>query len=59
MAIDPVCKMEVEPGKIKADHAGQVYYFCSEAYRTRFVAEPLKYLNVGPDCCQGDSHRHR
>lgn len=32
MTIDPVCKMKVDTDKAaaKAEHSGQMYYFCSE-----------------------------
>lgn len=45
MAIDPVCKMKVEPenAAAKADYAGQVYYFCSAACHKAFTADPQKY----------------
>jgi len=59
MAIDPVCKMKVEPGKAaaKAEHAGQVYYFCSESCHKSFVADPKKYSSgaaaADRSCCGG------
>ncbi len=45
MAIDPVCKMKVEPDKAaaKAEHDGQTYYFCSSMCQQKFVADPQKY----------------
>ena len=38
MAIDPVCKMNLEPAKAaaKEDCNGQVYYFCSESCHKAF-----------------------
>ncbi len=44
---DPVCGMDVDPATAKhhADRAGKSYYFCSAGCRTKFVAEPSKYLN--------------
>ena len=46
-AIDPVCGMEVDPAtaKHKADHKGQVYYFCSAGCKTKFVATPERFLD--------------
>lgn len=46
LVIDPVCGMPVDPhnAKYRADHAGHPYYFCSQGCRTKFVAEPLKFL---------------
>ncbi len=47
LAIDPVCGMKVDPhtATLKADHAGLTYYFCSNGCRTKFIADPLKYLD--------------
>ena len=44
--IDPVCGMQVDPhtSAHKAEHAGRPYYFCSAGCRTKFVAEPARYL---------------
>ena len=49
-AKDPVCGMDVDPaaGKPRAVHDGVTYHFCSEHCRTKFVAEPLKYLAPAP-----------
>jgi Cu+-exporting ATPase len=45
-AIDPVCGMTVDPhtAKHRAEHHGHPYYFCSAGCRTKFVANPEKYL---------------
>ena len=45
-AIDPVCGMTVDPhaAKYRAEHHGHSYYFCSAGCRTKFVANPQKYL---------------
>jgi heavy metal translocating P-type ATPase len=47
---DPACGMDVDPQSAKhtAEHDGEPYYFCSAGCRTKFVAEPLKYLDRGP-----------
>jgi cation transport ATPase len=44
--VDPVCAMTVDPrtAKHEAEHAEHTYYFCSSGCRTKFVAEPSKYL---------------
>ena len=43
---DPVCGMGVEPARAKhyAEHGGKTYYFCSEGCKTKFLAEPDRYL---------------
>ena len=45
---DPVCGMTLDPAKTAhhADHAGQDYHFCSAGCRTKFIAEPAKYLEA-------------
>lgn len=47
-AIDPVCHMEVAIAGAKhtADVGGMTYYFCCGGCRTRFVAEPERYLTA-------------
>jgi Cu+-exporting ATPase len=44
---DPVCGMTVDPAKTThhADHAGRAYHFCSAGCRTKFVADPERYLH--------------
>jgi Cu+-exporting ATPase len=46
IAIDPVCGMKVDmrAGKPTATHHGHTYYFCSEGCRTKFTADPERYL---------------
>ena len=44
---DPVCGMNVDPhtAKHRAEHAGHTYYFCCAGCRTKFIADPAKYLS--------------
>ena len=44
--IDPVCGMDVEPGRSKqvSVHKGHSYWFCAEACRRAFEADPDRYL---------------
>jgi YHS domain-containing protein len=46
MAIDPVCKMQVDPAKApaKSDYKGQTYYFCAPGCKREFDKNPEKYL---------------
>jgi Cu+-exporting ATPase len=46
-AIDPVCGMKVNPHKTRHrhDHQHRTYYFCSAGCRTKFAADPAKYLD--------------
>jgi heavy metal translocating P-type ATPase len=45
--LDPVCGMTVDPhtAKHRADYRGHTYYFCAAGCRTKFVADPQKYLS--------------
>jgi len=47
---DPVCGMDVDPATAKhhAEHAGKDYYFCSAGCRTKFSADPERYLAPKP-----------
>ncbi len=44
--LDPVCGMTVDPhtAKHRTEHRGHTYYFCSAGCRTKFTADPQKYL---------------
>ena len=44
---DPVCGVSVDPATTahRASHGDQDYFFCSAGCRTRFVADPQRYLN--------------
>jgi len=46
--LDPVCGMTVDPhtAKHRADYRGHTYYFCNPGCRTKFVADPQKYLGA-------------
>ena len=46
--IDPVCGMTVDPhtAKHRAEHHGHSYYFCSAGCRSKFTADPQKYLGA-------------
>jgi len=46
-ARDPVCGMSVNPetSRHRFDYNGATYHFCCNGCRTRFEADPLKYLD--------------
>ena len=47
MAIDPICKMDVDeanPPGGKTDYKGQMYYFCAPGCKRLFERDPEKYL---------------
>jgi len=43
---DPVCGMSVDPAtsKHQLTHQGETFHFCSAGCRTKFAADPAKYL---------------
>jgi Cu+-exporting ATPase len=49
-AVDPVCGMPVAktPEALKAEHQGETYYFCAPSCRTKFIANPERYLGDKP-----------
>jgi len=49
-AVDPVCGMRVDPltAKHRHSHDGTDYFFCSAGCRTKFIADPQKYLSPKP-----------
>jgi YHS domain-containing protein len=49
MAVDPVCKMEVQETKAAAtsEYRGKKYYFCSVGCKKAFDRNPEKYLAKG------------
>lgn len=57
MAIDPVCKMKVDPEKAaaKTEYQGQTYYFCAPGCKVAFEKEPEKYLKATGG---GEEHHH-
>lgn len=48
MAVDPVCKMEVDPKKAAAtaEHNGKTYYFCRQDCKDKFEMEPERYAST-------------
>jgi len=44
---DPVCGMDVDPptAKHSVEYSGHTYYFCSSGCRTKFLADPGRYLD--------------
>ncbi len=49
-ATDPVCGMTVDPATARAScvHDGTTYYFCCPSCRTKFQADPARYLAPAP-----------
>jgi P-type Cu+ transporter len=47
VALDPVCRMTVDPERAAAtaEHAGKSFYFCSKSCAEKFRSDPKKYLN--------------
>ena len=54
MAIDPICGMSVdESSPLRAEHAGQTYFFCSEHCRKKFMANPGGIPSAASENCCG------
>ena len=47
--IDPVCGMSVDPAGTPhhAEHGGRAFHFCGAGCRTKFLADPDRYLRPG------------
>jgi xanthine dehydrogenase accessory factor len=45
-AVDPVCGMTVSIAAVRelVEHDGHTYYFCGAGCRSRFEADPARYL---------------
>ena len=56
---DPVCGMRVDPttAKHRADYDGETYFFCSAGCRTKFIADPTKYI-AQDDTAHPAPHHH-
>lgn len=55
MAVDPVCKMDVNEATAaaKSEYKGQTYYFCAPGCKREFDKNPEKYLGKSErqGCC--------
>jgi YHS domain-containing protein len=62
-ARDPVCGMTVDrrAGKPISTYGGRIYYFCSEGCKSKFDAEPERYVDgIRPQAValEHAGHRH-
>ncbi len=50
MAVDPVCKMEVDENtaKYKSEYQGKTYYFCAKMCKKTFDENPSRYTQQSP-----------
>lgn len=55
MAIDPVCKMEVDERKAAwtTSYKGKTYYFCSSGCKTKFDNTLSSMKKAGTGICYG------
>lgn len=46
MAVDPVCKMNVDEktAEYKSEYKGETYYFCAPGCKDAFDEDPEKYV---------------
>jgi len=58
MAIDPVCKMQVDEATAKwtSEYQGKTYYFCSPGCKQSFDKDPEHYLSGGAGEHMGHQH---
>ena len=49
MAIDPICKMNVDEktAKWKSTYNGKTYFFCAPGCKKKFDSDPEKYSKQG------------
>lgn len=59
MALDVVCKMEIDPktAPAKSEYKGQTYYFCAPGCKRAFDKDPEKYLSAEAGST-GHQHKH-
>ncbi|MEE8387871.1 MAG: YHS domain-containing protein [Acidiferrobacterales bacterium] len=57
MAIDPVCRMQVQEDEAAAtaEHSGKQYYFCSQGCKEEFTNDPEHYIQA---LDQESEHKH-
>jgi Cu+-exporting ATPase len=61
LVTDPVCGMRIDPATAAGghyDHDGTRYYFCNPSCRTRFAADPAKYLAPSGTGDHAHGHHH-
>ncbi|MDH5506412.1 MAG: YHS domain-containing protein [Anaerolineae bacterium] len=60
MAIDPVCKMEVdtETAQWTSEYEGQTYYFCAPGCKASFDKDPAHFLSGDHAGHDHGSHSH-
>jgi YHS domain-containing protein len=48
LAVDPVCKMDVDEQKAAAtaEYKGETYYFCAPSCKKAFLDDPERYLKA-------------
>jgi Cu+-exporting ATPase len=46
MEKDPVCGMKIDKktARFTSEHAGKMFFFCSQACKAKFDANPMKYM---------------
>lgn len=58
MAVDPVCKMQVDEAKSKitSEYKGKKYYFCATGCKKAFDTNPERYLSQSQPPRMGHTH---
>jgi Cu+-exporting ATPase len=57
LVADPVCAMTVDPGATAHHHelGGTTYHFCSAGCRSKFIADPHRYLHPKADAAAAEN----
>ncbi|OGO23284.1 MAG: hypothetical protein A2144_12045 [Chloroflexi bacterium RBG_16_50_9] len=60
MARDPVCGMDVDPktAPARSEYIGKTHYFCAQACKKTFDANPAKYTGGGGQETAGHGGGH-
>lgn len=59
MVKDPVCGMSVMELRIKMDHMGETFYFCSAFCRNLFAKDPERYSRLARAACAPELEKER
>lgn len=46
MAIDPVCRMDIQEGELYSTYEGEKYFFCAQICKEKFDKDPSKYIKA-------------
>ena len=61
MAIDPICKMEVDEktAQYKSEYKGKTYFFCAPGCKKAFDENPEKYVIAETESQMGHTYKRK